>query len=93
MGMKALTVNVSESHLIAIQKLLGVLYPSRSEVIRCALRDLLREHIEIIKQDVMTRLIKDEFPVDDDSVIRVPITNKKDEVIGFKAYNLIKRLE
>jgi len=39
--MKIVTVNVPESYIDAINKLIGRdgLYPSRSELIRCAVRD------------------------------------------------------
>ena len=90
--MKVLTVNLPESHLVAIQKLIGELYPSRSEVIRCAVRDLLREHIETIKRETKAQLIEDDFPEDDDGVVRIPITNEEDKIIGYRTVNLVRRL-
>jgi len=41
--MKIVTVNVPESYIEAIKKLIGRdgLYPSRSELIRCAVREFL----------------------------------------------------
>ncbi|MHA2120512.1 MAG: CopG family ribbon-helix-helix protein, partial [Promethearchaeota archaeon] len=41
--MKIVTVNIPESYLESIERLIGEngLYPSRSELIRCAVRDFL----------------------------------------------------
>ena len=41
--MKIVTVNVPETYIDAMEKLIGEdgLYPSRSELIRCATRDFL----------------------------------------------------
>jgi len=91
--MKVLTVNLPESHLVAIQRLIGELYPSRSEVIRCAVRDLLREYIEIIKKETKAQLIEDDFPVDDDGVVRIPIIDDNDKVIGYRTVDVVRRLE
>lgn len=46
--MKIITINLPEKYLAAIQTLndLGV-YPSRSEAIRIALRDFLKEELEM----------------------------------------------
>ncbi|MFW9951192.1 MAG: ribbon-helix-helix domain-containing protein [Candidatus Thorarchaeota archaeon] len=46
--MKIITINLPEKYLNAIQTLndMGI-YPSRSEVIRIALRDFLKEEIQM----------------------------------------------
>jgi len=46
--MKIVTVNVPESYIEAINKLIGEngLYPSRSELIRCAVRDFLLKELK-----------------------------------------------
>ncbi|MFX0032996.1 MAG: ribbon-helix-helix domain-containing protein [Candidatus Hodarchaeota archaeon] len=48
--MKIITINLPEKYLAAIQTLndLGV-YPSRSEAIRIALRDFLKDELEMYK--------------------------------------------
>ena len=47
--MKIVTVNVPESYIGAINKLIGEngLYPSRSELIRCAVRDFLLKELKM----------------------------------------------
>jgi len=47
--MRILTVNLPVSYLEAIKKLVGVIYPSRSELIRVAVRNFLIREIESAK--------------------------------------------
>lgn len=94
---KIVTVNIPTSYLDAIEKLIGSegLYPSRSELIRVAVRDfLLRE----LKMSNTTAKNQEEEPedFDDENFVRVPVekVNDKDEPIReFKTYKIIKRLE
>ena len=45
--MKIITINLSEPHIKALQVLQDIgLYPSRSEAIRVALRDFLKEELD-----------------------------------------------
>jgi len=72
--MKIVTVNVPESYIGAINKLIGEngLYPSRSELIRCAVRDFLIK--ELTMANNIAKYIEDEFDVFDDEIfVRVPI--------------------
>jgi len=48
--MRVITINVPESYLSAIKKLVGVIYPSRSELIRVALREFLIRELEFMKK-------------------------------------------
>ncbi|MFX0006459.1 MAG: ribbon-helix-helix domain-containing protein [Promethearchaeota archaeon] len=95
--MKIVTVNIPESYLDSIEKLVGEdgLYPSRSELIRVAVRDFLLRELKLA-----TNLAKykeadiEEF--DDENFVRVPVeklNEDKEPVREFKTYKIIKRLE
>ena len=96
--MKIVTVNVPESYIDAMKKLVGKdgLYPSRSELIRCATREFLLKELKLAEnmkkyQEVP---IKDDF--DDKNFVRVPIIKEdkdKEPIREFKTYKILKRLE
>lgn len=100
--MKIVTVNVSEEMLDDINKLLGEdgLYPSRSELIRCAVHDFLVRELK-----GLDLLDLDEYNDDDDpdqdsdpgpgdlETVRVPITRDKTPIKEFKTYKIVRRLE
>jgi len=88
--MKICTVNVPESYLNAIAKLVGDdgLYPSRSELIRASVREFIFRELQIAHA----------FPMKDENndMVRVPIQHaeKKDaNMKEFKTYKIIKKLE
>lgn len=94
--MKIVTVNVPESYIEAIEKLVGEngLYPSRSELIRCAVREFLLKELRMAKN--MTKYNeteKDDF--DSEHFVRIPIESKDKEepVRSFKTYKILRRLE
>ncbi len=98
--MKIVTVNVPESYLGAINKLIGEngLYPSRSELIRVAVREFLLKELKMAnnmaKYDKSEEEAEEDF--DEEDFVRVPIekTNEKSEPIReFKAYKILKRLK
>jgi len=95
--MKIVTVNVPESYIGAINKLIGEdgLYPSRSELIRCAVRDFLLKELKMANNMAKYNEAKiDDF--DDENFVRVPIESrneKSEPVREFKTYKIIKRLE
>lgn len=95
--MKIVTVNIPESYLDSIGKLVGEtgLYPSRSELIRVAVRDFLIRELKMANDLVKYKETEiEEF--DDENYVRVPIEklNEKDEPVReFKTYKIIKRLE
>jgi len=95
-NMKIVTVNVPESYLDVIDKLTGRdgLYPSRSELIRCAVRAFLLRELKMAKRFEQHT---DKTDIDDEKkYVRIPIDskNEKDErVREFKTYKIIKRLE
>jgi Arc/MetJ-type ribon-helix-helix transcriptional regulator len=98
---KIVTVNVPESYIDAIEKLVGEngLYPSRSELIRCAVREFLLRELKIVTNVGKYK----ENEIDDykegfdaENFVRVPVErkNEKNEPIReFKTYKIIKRLE
>lgn len=95
--MKIVTVNVPESYIDAINKLIGEngLYPSRSELIRCAVRDFLLKELKAANQMNKYNTAEiDEF--DDENFVRVPfekLNDKSEPVREFKTYKIVKRLE
>ena len=96
---KIVTVNIPESYLDSIEKLVGDegLYPSRSELIRVAVKDFLLRELKMA--DTMAKYKEEaeaEEEFDDDEFVRVPVErlDEKDEPIReFKTYKIIKRLD
>ena len=100
--MKIVTVNVPESYIGAINKLIGEngLYPSRSELIRVAVRDFLLRELKMAKSMAKYNRSgekeEEELDFDEENFVRVPIekVNEKSEPIReFKSYKIIKLLE
>ncbi|TFF93397.1 MAG: ribbon-helix-helix protein, CopG family [Promethearchaeota archaeon] len=95
--MKIVTVNVPESYIDVIGRLVGEngLYPSRSELIRCAVREFLIKELKMAKsiQKYNTKSEMQHF--DDKKYVRVPVedVNEDEPVREFKTYKIIKRLE
>lgn len=97
--MKIVTVNVPESYIDAIRKLVGEdgLYPSRSELIRCAVREFLIKELKMAK-NMAKYHDEPEFEevFDDRNFVRVPIEKSGEDnepVREFKTYRILKRLE
>lgn len=96
---KIVTVNVPESYIDAINKLIGGngLYPSRSELIRCAVREFLLKELKMAnkmmgKGDEIDDL-EDDF--DQENFVRVPVMRMnecKETIREFKTYKIIKKL-
>jgi Arc/MetJ-type ribon-helix-helix transcriptional regulator len=94
--MKIVTVNVPESYIEAIQRLIGEngLYPSRSELIRCAVREFLLKELRLAKN--MAKYNEPEIDdFDKEHYVRIPVDNKNKEepVREFKTYKILRRLE
>ncbi len=95
--MKIVTVNIPETYLESIKRLIGEdgLYPSRSELIRCAVRDFLIKELKRANEIIKYKEVEVE-KIDDKNYVRVPI-EKMDEnnepVREFKTYKIVKRLE
>jgi len=95
--MKIVTVNVPESYIDAINKLIGRdgLYPSRSELIRCAVREFLIKELKLANNMAKYNEVEIE-DFDDKNFVRVPIegVNENSEPVReFKTYKILKRLE
>lgn len=94
--MKIVTVNIPEAYLDSIEKLVGDegLYPSRSELIRVAVREFLLRELKMANNMAKYKEEKVE-EIDDENYVRVPVErlNEKDEPIReFKTYKVIRRL-
>ena len=96
--MKIVTVNVPESYLEAIERLTGNdgLYPSRSELIRCAVREFLLKELKKAKKFAKYKDTPEE-EFDEENLVRVPIERKSEKdgepIREFKTYKIVKRLE
>ncbi len=96
--MKIVTVNVPESYIEAIKKLVGEngLYPSRSELIRCAVRDFLLKELTLARTMSKRISSEPENSVDESKFVRIPIESKDENdepVRDFKTYKIVRRLE
>ena len=97
-SMKIVTVNVPESYIDAINKLIGEngLYPSRSELIRCAVRDFLIKELKAANRMAKIGNLKEVDDFDDENFVRVPvesINENSEPVRAFKTYKIVKRLD
>jgi Arc/MetJ-type ribon-helix-helix transcriptional regulator len=95
--MKIVTVNVPESYIDAINKLIGEngLYPSRSELIRCAVRDFLLKELKAANNIVRFNN-NDLNDFDEENFVRVPskrLDENSEPVTEFKTWKIVKRLE
>ena len=97
--MKIITVNLPVSYLGAIDSLTGEegLYPSRSELIRVAVRDFLIKELEAAKaftkyQNQITSINSRPKEMEDSLFVQVPVENS--ELSGnmeYKTYRIIKK--
>jgi len=95
--LKIVTVNVPESYIDVIGRLVGEngLYPSRSELIRCAVREFLIKELKMAKSIQKYNNESEMQDFDDKKYVRVPVEdiNEDEPVREFKTYKIIKRLE
>jgi len=97
--MKIVTVNVPESYIEAIEKLIGEngLYPSRSELIRAATREYLIKELKMIKHMKKPSTDQGQKEEEEDkNMIKIPIEHldENDEPVReFKTYRIIRKLE
>ncbi len=97
--MKIVTVNIPESYIDSIEKLVGEhgLYPSRSELIRVAVREFLLKELQMANN--MAKYKKPEVKADDfddKKFVRVPSVrrNEADEPVReFKTYKIVSKLD
>ena len=97
--MRIVTVNVPETYLEAIEKLVDSdkgLYPSRSELIRVAVRAFLLRELRLVKKMAFQKADPQVKEFDDENYVRVPVerTNKENQPVrSFKTYKILRRLE
>ena len=96
--MKIVTVNIPETYITAMNKLLGKggIFPSRSELVRVAVREFLFKELKNAENMVKytTPVEIEEF--DDKNFVRIPVEKKDgngESIREFKTYKIIKRLE
>lgn len=99
--LKIVTVNLPVSYLKAIEALTGKqgLYPSRSELIRVAVRDFLIRELDTAKtfaklQHNKITAVKPARPIDDKMFVQVPMTDTTSSLDGgaeYRTYRIIKR--
>lgn len=98
--MKVVTVNVPEAYIEAIKKLVGDdgLYPSRSELIRCAVREFLLKEMGLAKTFSHTNYekVKTEVINESKTLVRIPIDHDDENgepIRDFKTYKIIRRMD
>lgn len=96
--MKIVTINVPESYIGSIEKLVGEhgLYPSRSELIRVAVREFLIKELKMAENMAKYKEVAKDEEFDDEHFVRVPIRKEgeNDELVReFKTYKIVRRLE
>lgn len=91
-----MTVNIEENALEAIERLVGEngLYPSRSELIRVAVREFLLKELRLAKN---VQIFNEPVITDYDSehYVKIPTenSNKSEPVREFKTYKILRKLE
>ena len=87
--MKIVTVNLPVSDIKLIKNLVGEngLYPSRSELIRVAIRDFLVKEIHVAKNFFPQFKEPEPKPSGDENIVNIP------ENDSWKTYNIISREE
>lgn len=86
---KVVTVNVPESYIDAINKLIGEngLYPSRSELIRVAVREFLLKELRLAKR-FPDNSKSDADDYDKEKFVHVPLGDST-----FKTFKIVKKLD
>ena len=95
--MRIITVNLPRSYIKAIDTLVGGqgLYPSRSELIRVAVRDFLIRELEAAKS--FQHHLKEQIAVkrpaklDESLYVQVPLGENAEGVKEFKTYRIVKK--
>jgi Arc/MetJ-type ribon-helix-helix transcriptional regulator len=94
--MKIVTVNVPESYIEAIKGLVGrdSIYPSRSELIRCAVRNFLLKELKLAQNMAKYNVKETEIEsFDEKNYVRIPVENKNkkgEPITGFKTYKILR---
>jgi metal-responsive CopG/Arc/MetJ family transcriptional regulator len=96
--MRIITVNLPVTYLKAIDGLIGehALYPSRSELIRCACRDFLIRELEAAKTftpftSAQMVPIQTQPDLDQKLFVQVPIGSNTNGIPEMKTFRLVKK--
>ena len=100
--MKVITVNLLKNYLKAIELLVGEngLYPSRSELIRVAIRDFLIRELQIakgftniIEEEAQNPKIYNQINKKDKMFVRVPIEKNMgvNTIKEYKTYRIVRK--
>lgn len=93
--MKIVTVNVPEPYINAIDKLTGNdgLYPSRSELIRVAVRDFLLKELRMASNLSIYQKKSTKENFDHENYVRVPVDDDMgvDADENFKTFKIVKK--
>ena len=97
--MRIITVNLPVTYLKAINGLIGEkgLYPSRSELIRVAIREFLIRELESAQsftklQDLVTPTAHPIPTFDENMFVQVPVTtNGEIDSVEYKTYRIVKK--
>ncbi|TXT65796.1 MAG: Ribbon-helix-helix protein, copG family [Promethearchaeota archaeon] len=96
--MKICTINIPESYIDAIDELTGEggLYPSRSELIRCAVRQFLLKELERAKKMEKYEKFEETLEYDSRKYVKIPIDkddkDNDEPVREFRTYKIIRKL-
>lgn len=98
--MKIVTINVPQSYIEAMEILTAEngLYPSRSELIRVAVRKFLIRELKKAQKLMKLNNLDAEDPaeeLDEENFVKVPINknDKNEEVREFKTFKILKKLD
>ena len=97
--MRIITVNIPQPYLKAIDSLTGRagLYPSRSELIRVAVRDFLIRELEsakAFKQYQQSQMVPTEMPksIDENLFVQIPLEKTPAEgITEYKTYRIVNK--
>ncbi len=94
--MKIVTVNIPESYLDLIKKLVGEngLYPSRSELVRVAVHKFLIRQLKLAKNLLEKKAIKAELV--DDNFVLIPfekLNENNEKIQEFRKIRVLRKLD
>ena len=91
-GPKVCTINVPESFVNAMNKPTGAgnIYTSRSELIRSAVKEELKEVLANLYLFSEEKKTEEKIPED---IVRIPVENENGETVGYEDKHIIKKLE
>jgi len=91
--MKIVTVNIPEPFIKAIDKLTGHngLYPSRSELIRVAVRDFLLKELKNARELSEYHQKMNEKKFDPDNYVRVPESDSIEPYNPYRTFRIVKK--